>query len=26
MVEAICRIDMGDPVVVPYTLLPPVDG
>ena len=26
MVEANCRIDMGDPVVVPYTLLPPVEG
>src|SRR6478672_5696216 len=25
-VEANCRIDMGDPVVVPYTLLPPVEG
>ena len=23
-VEAHCRIDMGDPTVVPYTLLPPV--
>ena len=23
-VEAHCRIDMGDPVIVPYTLLPPV--
>jgi hypothetical protein len=26
MVEANCRIDLGDPVVVPYTLLPPVEG
>lgn len=25
-VEAHCRIDMGDPVVVPYTLLEPVDA
>ena len=24
-VEARCRIDMGEPVVVPFTLLPPVD-
>lgn len=24
-VEAHCRIDMGDPVVVPYTLLDPLD-
>lgn len=23
-IEAHCRIDMGDPVIVPYTLLPPV--
>jgi hypothetical protein len=25
-VEANCRIDIGDPLVVPYTLLPPVEG
>ena len=25
-VEANCRIDLGDPVVVPYTLLAPVEG
>jgi hypothetical protein len=25
-VEANCRIDVGDPVVVPYTLLAPVEG
>lgn len=25
-VEANCRIDMGDPVIVPYTLLAPVEG
>ena len=25
-VEASCRIDLGDPVVVPYTLLAPVEG
>ena len=23
-IEAHCRIDMGDPVIVPFTLLPPV--
>ena len=26
VVEANIRIDLGDPVVVPYTLLPPVEG
>src|SRR2546421_2383855 len=25
-VEAHCRLDMGDPVIVPYTLLPPVSA
>ena len=25
-VEASCRIDLGDPVLVPYTLLAPVEG
>jgi hypothetical protein len=25
-VEANCRIDMGDPTIVPYTLLAPVEG
>jgi hypothetical protein len=25
-VEARVRVDLGDPVVVPYTLLPPVEG
>ena len=25
-VEAHCRIDLGDPIIVPYTLLAPVDG
>lgn len=25
-VEAHCRIDLGDPVIVPYTLLPPMDS
>ena len=25
-VEARCRIDQGDPLTVPYTLLPPVEG
>ena len=25
-VHAHCRVDMGDPVVVPYTLLPPAEG
>jgi hypothetical protein len=25
-VEANCRIDLGDPVIVPYTLLPPVES
>jgi hypothetical protein len=25
-VEAHCRIDLGEPVVVPYTLLPPIAG
>ena len=24
-IEAHCRIDLGEPIVVPYTLLPPVD-
>ena len=26
VVEANARIDVGDPIVVPYTLLPPVEG
>jgi hypothetical protein len=25
-VEANCRVDMGEPVIVPYTLLPPVEA
>jgi hypothetical protein len=25
-IEARCRIDMGEPMVVPLTILPPVDG
>ena len=25
-VEAHCRIDLGDPTIVPYTLLPPVEA
>jgi hypothetical protein len=25
-VEAHCRLDMGEPVIVPYTLLPPVSA
>ena len=25
-IEASCRIDVGDPLVVPYTLLAPVEG
>src|SRR3954469_10927206 len=25
-IEANCRVDLGDPVIVPFTLLPPVAG